>query len=138
MSLLSVIGELFKPAAKLIDDLHTSEEERLAVKTELFKAQAEMSAKVLDYEKTLMEKQAEIITAEAKGESWLQRNWRPGMMVWFGLLLGMYWFGLTPENLSQDTIDKLFSLLQIGIGGYIIGRSAEKTIPKVTEIMRKD
>jgi hypothetical protein len=30
--------------------------------------------------------------------------------------------------------DKLFNLMSIGLGGYVVGRSAEKIIPKLTEI----
>ena len=68
------------------------------------------------------------MVAEAKGEGWLQRNWRPLTMVSFLILLFMYWFGIHPENLSDAVIMKLFDLLQIGIGGYIISRGAEKGI----------
>jgi len=75
----------------------------------------------------------DIILAEAQGESWLQRNWRPMMMLWFGALLGLYWFGVLPPNLTQGTLDNLFNLLQLGIGGYIGGRTVEKTIPMITE-----
>ena len=59
------------------------------------------------------------------------------MMIWFAALLGMYWFGFTPENLTQDTINQLFLLMQIGIGGYIVGRSGEKIIPQVVEALKK-
>lgn len=69
---------------------------------------------------------AGIVTAEAQGEGALQRNWRPIMMLWFGFLVGCYWFGFTPENLSETHITELFRLVQIGIGGYVVGRSAEK------------
>ena len=68
------------------------------------------------------------MVAEAKGEGWLQRNWRPLTMLSFLMLLFMYWFGVHPENLSDQVIMKLFDLLQIGIGGYIISRGAEKGI----------
>lgn len=138
MNLLSLIGDIFKPAVDLIDNLHTSEEERLQIKQKMFEVQAKAFSQAEEYESKLLEAKASIITAEAKGESWLQRNWRPLMMVWFGILLGMYWFGFTPENMSQETIDNLFTLLQIGIGGYIVGRSAEKIVPTVVENMRKD
>ena len=99
--------------------------------------QQEITNRVIEYETKLMDNQAKVILAEAQGESWLQRNWRPLMMVWFAILLGLYWFGLTPPNLSQETINQLFTLMQLGIGGYIIGRSGEKIIPQVVEAMKK-
>lgn len=67
-----------------------------------------------------------IIAAEAQGESWLQRNWRPGLMVVFACLILTAWFGWVPANMPANTIDRLFDLLTVGIGGYIGGRSIEK------------
>jgi len=77
-------------------------------------------------EKTRLEVRGQAIQAEATGESWLQRNWRPLTMVWFSALIGGYWFGYTPENLSEEAILSLFGLIKLGLGGYVLGRSAEK------------
>lgn len=132
------LSEVVKPVTNLIDELHTSDEEKLAIKAEMFKIQQDITGKVIDYESKLMENQSKIILAEAGGESWLQRNWRPLMMVWFATLLGLYWFGFTPPNLTQETINQLFILMQLGIGGYIVGRSGEKIIPQVVEALKKD
>lgn len=79
-----------------------------------------------DLEKARLESRSNIITAEANGESWLQRNWRPLLMMWFAILVGGYWFGMTPDNLSEATVLSLFDIVQLGVGGYIAGRSAEK------------
>ena len=77
-------------------------------------------------EQTRLEVRGSAVQAEASGESWLQRNWRPIMMLWFGVLVGGYWFGLTPPNMPAETVTALFDIVQIGIGGYVVGRSAEK------------
>ena len=132
--LFGFIGQIFEPATKLINDLHTSEEERLAVKNELFRMQAELSAKVLAYETDLLKSKAAIIQAEAQGASWLQRTWRPITMLTFLGLVVADSFGLLAFRLA----DEAWTLLQIGLGGYVVGRSAEKVIPKVTDVMRKD
>lgn len=137
MSVWNIVAGLFKPLAKLVDDVHTSDEERLAIGAALAKAQGELAIVMLDYERQIVEQKSKIIQAEATGHSWLQRNWRPLVMVWFCALLGMYWFGYAPEYLTSNPalVEKLFSLLQIGIGGYIVGRSAEKIIPKAVETL---
>lgn len=75
--------------------------------------------------------QSNIIIAEAKGESWLQRNWRPFMMLTFMFLLVSYWFGYSPPNMTQETLNNVFALLKLGIGGYIGGRSLEKITPHI-------
>lgn len=85
-----------------------------------------------DLERVRIETRGQVVQAEAKGESWLQRNWRPLTMIWFGFLIGGYWFGYTPPNLSEDAILSLFSLMKLGLGGYVIGRSAEKITETAT------
>lgn len=134
MSAWSLLTGLIEPVTHLIDELHTSEEERLQIKSGLFKVQSEMAMKVMDYEARLMEAQAKVITAEAQGASWLQRTWRPITMLTFLVLVVADTFGLTAFRLA----DQAWTLLQIGLGGYVIGRSAEKVVPKITNVMRKD
>lgn len=134
MKVWDFLGGLVRPLTDLVDELHTSDEERLQVKAGLFQVQTEMASKVMDYEARLLEAQARVITAEAQGASWLQRSWRPITMLTFLVLVVADTFGLTEFRLA----DQAWTLLQIGLGGYVIGRSAEKIVPKVTEVMRKD
>ncbi|TDX29113.1 holin (3TMs family) [Modicisalibacter xianhensis] len=77
-------------------------------------------------EESLIDARGKVITAEAQGESWLQRNWRPLLMIWFGALVGAHWLGFTPDNLDVGTVGRLLDIVQLGIGGYVFGRSAEK------------
>ncbi len=65
-----------------------------------------------------------IIRSESGGQSWLQRNWRPIVMLSFLLLVVCDSFDLLAFRLA----DQAWMLLQIGLGGYVIGRSAEKII----------
>ena len=134
MAVLDFLSELVEPVTNLIDDMHTSEEERLQVKARLFEMQSTMAAQVLGYETRLAEAKTKVITAEAQGASWIQRNWRPITMLTFLALVVADTFGLTQFRLAEEA----WTLLQIGLGGYVVGRSAEKVIPKVTEVMKKD
>ena len=68
---------------------------------------------------------AKIVLAEAQG-SWIKGNWRPVTMLVFVGLICAHWFGFTPDNLSEAEILELMELVQIGLGGYVLGRSAEK------------
>lgn len=133
MNLLELVHGIFKPAAELIDELHTSEEERLAQKAKLLEAQAVILDKAFEYENERTKTQAEIVKAEATSDSKLAKNWRPMTMMTFTGLVVSYWFGYAPEGLSQDTIDRLFSIVQWGITGYVGGRSAEKIAKTITE-----
>jgi len=42
-------------------------------------------------------------------------------------------FGLLAFRLA----DQAWTLLQIGLGGYVVGRSAEKIAPKIAESLKK-
>lgn len=134
MAVWSFLSGLVEPVTNLIDDMHTSDEERLQVKSKLFEMQSAMAAQVLDYEARLVEAKTKVIAAEAQGASWMQRNWRPITMLTFLGLVVADTLGLTEFRLASEA----WTLLQIGLGGYVVGRSAEKVIPKVTEVMRKD
>lgn len=130
-TIFGFVSNIIQPVVDLVDNLHTSDEEKLELKNKLVELENAMHTKILEYETKLLDAQSNIIQTEAKSDSWLTKTWRPLMMVFFAALLGMYWFDVTPTNLTQDTIDNLFGLLKIGIGGYIISRSAQDIIPKV-------
>ena len=68
---------------------------------------------------------ARIVLAEAQG-SWIKGNWRPLTMLIFVGLICAHWLGFTPDNLSEAQVLELMDLVQIGLGGYVLGRSAEK------------
>lgn len=132
--IISMISGALSPIGKIIDDLHTSDEERLQIKKALFNTQSELTLKVVDYHSKLVKAQSEIVVAEAQGQSWIQRSWRPITMLTFLALVVCDSFGLLTFRLAEQA----WTLLQIGLGGYVVGRSAEKIVPQVTKVMRKD
>ena len=69
-----------------------------------------------------------MIEAEARG-GWLSNSWRPiSMLVLLALIVGDS-FGVLAFRLSEDA----WTLFQIGMGGYVVGRSAEKIVDKVKQ-----
>ena len=129
MNWFSLVGSLFKPAAELVDALHTSEEEKLNAKQKMFELQVAAFNKAEEYETVLLDAKKTIITAEAQSQSWIARNWRPITMLTFLGLVVLDSLGLLPFRLAAEA----WTLLQIGLGGYVVGRSAEK----VTSMVRK-
>ncbi|KKM91464.1 hypothetical protein LCGC14_1228260 [marine sediment metagenome] len=129
MSIFSVIGGLIKPIGDIVDNLHTSGEEKAEAVLALQKVQNAVTAKILDYESKLLEAQSSIIVAEASGQSWIQRNWRPITMLTFLVLVVCDSFGLLAFRLAAEA----WTLLQLGLGGYVVGRSAEKIVPSILE-----
>lgn len=98
------------------------------------KAQDEIKAALVSQQGDLLKARAGIIEAEAQSQGWLARNWRPLAMLNFLGLLDAYWFGLAPGYLTSDpgAVNHLFSLLTIGIGGYIGAQTVEKVVPHIT------
>lgn len=137
MNLLSLIAGIFKPAADLVDNLHTSEEEKLLLRNKFAEIESYLQIKLSEFELEFAKLQSSVITAEAGGDSWLQRNWRPLTMMTFLGLVVSYWFGYSPPNLSEAIILDLFSLIKIGLGGYVVGRSVEKVADKLKDVFKK-
>src|SRR3989337_1904848 len=81
----------------------------------------------IDYESKLLEGKTKIIESEAKGESWLQRNWRP-MLMCICMFIVFNNYVLVPYfNLPVTTLDDhIWTLMDLGVGGYVAGRSLEK------------
>lgn len=70
---------------------------------------------------------ASIVRAEAQSGNWLTSSWRPIVMLFFVGLIGCRVFGWTAANVTQAEYMELWSLVKMGLGGYVIGRSVEKT-----------
>ncbi len=78
-----------------------------------------------------------ILVAEAQGESWLQRNWRPlTMLVFVGLVVAK-WLGFTAPGITEAIELKLFQIIELGLGGYVIGRSLEKVAERVAPMLQR-
>jgi hypothetical protein len=103
--------------------------QKAAAQLEVTKLAADYQLKLLDSERDFAVQQASVVIAEAKSESWLARNWRPIIMLEFGVILG-YNFIVSPMfNLTALPIPPdMWMLLKIGLGGYVFGRSGEKMV----------
>lgn len=139
-TILGFVSNIFAPAAKLIDDITTSDEERLHLRNELAKIKFEMQGKLLEYEVKLLESRASIVKAEAESSNILTSSWRPLVMLTFTGLIVARWFGLIdPSAIPGDLELELFSIIKFGLTGYIVGRSVEKgaaSIPKAVKSLK--
>jgi len=84
-----------------------------------------------------MTARANIVQAEASSQSWLASNWRPITMLTFVALIVARWFGFAAPNLSEAEYLKLWDIVQLGLGGYVIGRSVEKVMPSIADALKK-
>lgn len=80
--------------------------------------------------------QADIVKTEAASSHWLAANWRPLLMLTFGALIVARWFGWAAPNLTEAEYLKLWSIVEFGLGGYVVGRSVEKIAPSIASSIR--
>ena len=118
-------GTVVKDLLGGLDKLFTSKEEKI-------KAENVIKQILIQKELELQKMQTEIILAEAKG-NWLQRSWRPILMLAFGFIVIYNKFAAPLFGWPIPILEgEFWTLLQIGIGGYVVGRSAEKIADKIT------
>lgn len=125
--MIGLVSSLLPVVGNVLDRVLPDQVERDKVK-------AELQAQMLQHSSVIEKAAADVVVAEAKGESWLQRNWRPITMMSFVVIvvnnyIAVPWLQtLGAPAVSLDIPPDMWSLLQIGIGGYIVSRGAEKGI----------
>jgi hypothetical protein len=119
-------GSVVKDIMDGLDNLFTSKEEKIAAKAAIQKM-------LLDKHLELQKMQTDVIITEAKG-NWLQRSWRPILMLAFGFIVIYVKFIAPLFGLPIPPLENEFwNLLQLGIGGYVIGRTGEKMMKTYSE-----
>jgi hypothetical protein len=80
---------------------------------------------------------ADIVKSEAASNSWLASSWRPITMLVFTALIVARWFGWAAPNLAEAEYLKLWDIVQLGLGGYVVGRSVEKIVPSIADAIKR-
>jgi hypothetical protein len=127
---LGFLSKILEPITGLVDKLHTSDDERLEAKAVLLQLQTSLMSQTLDYEKQIAQSQRDIIVAETQANSWLTRTWRPITMLTFVALV--VWSQFTGMEIPPD----LWFVIKLGLGGYVGGRSVEKSVASVVKVMK--
>ena len=123
--MLNVLGAV----APMVKTLFSTIDKTIDNKADAEKMKQQIQQQLLSGQLKELEAQATIITAEAKG-GWLQRNWRPLLMITFAGLVVAHWFGFTAPNIPESVQNSLLNIVMIGVGGYVVGRSGEKIADK--------
>ena len=127
---LGFISKVIEPIAGLVDKLHTSDDERLEAKAVLLQLQTSLMSQTLDYEKQIAASQRDIIVAETQANSWLTRSWRPITMLTLVAIVVISQF--TAMEVPPD----LWVVIKLCLGGYVGGRSVEKSVASVVKVMK--
>lgn len=122
---IPIIGDIIKKTGDVVDQAVPDKDLAAKLKQEIDK-------EIMKCDLTSLQEQSSVIKSEATGESWLQRNWRPLVMIMFAyivfnnFILAPYIQCFYRQFPILPVPENLWDLLKLGIGGYIVGRSGEK------------
>jgi hypothetical protein len=127
MSIISKIfsagaGELIKNVGGVIDNLHTSAEEKA-------EAEAKIKDLVMGYEAEMQKQVTERWKMDMQSDSWLSKNIRPLVLIFLvvsTVLLVFIDAGVIAFEVKASWVDLLQLVLITVIGAYFGGRSLEK------------
>ena len=125
------VGAIASPLFDVIDQAVTDKDEANRLKQQV-------QEKLIDSQDSALKARMQIVLAEATGESWVQRSWRPILMLVIvaivanNYLLAPYLGAMFGVGLNLELPDALWDLMTMGVGGYIAGRSAEKVTRTAT------
>ena len=127
MSILSKVfsagaGELINKVGGVIDNLHTSAEEKAA-------AEKAIKDMILGYEAEMQKQVTERWKLDMNSDSWLSKNIRPLVLIFLVICTMLLIFidaGKINFNVKDSYVDLLQLVLITVIGAYFGGRSLEK------------
>lgn len=136
--LSSPLSELVKSIGGIVDNLNTSSAEKLEAQRKLIELERNFQLRMSELDGEWAKAQAGVIEAEAKSEGTLARNWRPILMLVFTYIIA-HNYVIAPlfDVVSVPIPPEMWHLLTLGVSGYIGGRSLEKIVPQVAEVLKK-
>jgi hypothetical protein len=121
----SVIPMVKDFVGKFIDDAEKAKEAQAALVTSLMTMFTSLASASKD-----------VMTGDAQSQSWLTRNARPIVVLWGLAMITLITFspflgeGLQHSILEslKATPDRLWDVVSVGIGAYMLARSADKAV----------
>ena len=115
-------ADLVKSVGGVIDDLHTSKEEKL-------EAEKQIKDMIMGYEAEMQKQVTERWKLDMNSDSWLSKNIRPLVLIFLVVCTMLLIFidaGKINFNVKDSYVDLLQLVLITVIGAYFGGRSLEK------------
>lgn len=129
-TIVGAISTVFGGVKDIIQGHIQNDADKIAASVKLGELQVQLQTTLIQAGEQFVDAQKSIIVAEAQSQSWLPRNIRPlGLLVFLAIIVyqGVFVsvFHLPPVNFTTVP-DKLWNLIMVGFGGYILSRGAEK------------
>jgi len=122
-----LVASAMKIGESLIQRLFPDPEQQDKARLELMALAQEGDMKELDAA-------MKVIVAEANSGNWLAQSWRPITMLVFvfivanNYIIAPYMGAMFGVSIALDIPPDMWELIKIGLGGYVVGRSAEKSV----------
>ena len=116
-------AELVKGVGGVIDNLHTSKEEKL-------EAEKKIKDMIMSYEAQMQKEVSDRWKVDMNSDSWLSKNIRPLVLIFLVVATVLMIFidaGVLAFEVKDTWVDLLQLVLITVIGAYFGGRSLEKT-----------
>ena len=128
---MNILGQIFSGGAKdlvegvggVIDNLHTSKEEKL-------EAEKKIKDMIMGYEAQMQKEVSNRWKVDMNSDSWLSKNIRPMVLIFLVVSTVLMIFidaGMIAFEVKDTWVDLLQLVLITVIGAYFGGRSLEKT-----------
>lgn len=123
---MSIFRALLAPVTDLISEVVPDADKRIELENKI-------EQMLIQQKSDLTLASRDVIVAEAQGESWLQRNWRPvSMLVFVAVIANNYLIAPYVQAFGGVAVvleipPGMWGLLTMGLGGYVVGRTIEKT-----------
>ena len=127
MPILAFLSSLFAPALGILNNLHTSDAEKMQLQNELAKIQAGVTDKMVE----LQEAQLKAQEAEDNSPHIITAIWRPLCSILIVMIIVLASFGWAHPS------DSFYDLAKYFLVGYTGGRSLEKATAMLPAIVKK-
>jgi hypothetical protein len=141
--IFGVVDRAIKPVTNLVDDVHTSKEEKQQLNNELEEIKNRLTSEMISVQKEELKAKTEILTTDAKSGNWLLESWRPLTIL---SLVGIYVLILANNYIVAPALAKytdiasvqftmppdLGSIIKLILGTFTFGKSAEIVAGRVS------
>ena len=117
-----IVGKILPEAGKIIDDLHTSSEEKMA-------ARQKMEQLLVSAEQQAQQEVSARWEADMKSDAWLPKNIRPVTLIFLTVcfvILSVFDGNIGEFSISDSYVPVYQTLLMTVYAAYFAGRSIEK------------
>ncbi|GAB6100421.1 hypothetical protein JCM16358_23000 [Halanaerocella petrolearia] len=134
-----IVSNTIKPVGDIIDDINTSEEEKMRAKKEMEKVKNELTSQMIEVQQEELKAKRDVLVTEAKSEHFLTSNWRPITALVFtfiianNYIIAPYTEAFFNVKVMLKIPPDMWQIIKIMIGGYVGGKSFEVIAGRVSK-----